>query len=38
MAATAFELANLQTLLPRGAKTPVVPRTIGRPSPGLTTN
>ena len=38
MAATAFELANLSTLLPRGEKTPVVPRTVGKPSPGLATN
>ena len=38
MAATAFELANLPTLLPRGAKTPVVPRTLPRPSPGLSAN
>jgi carboxypeptidase Q len=38
MAATAFELANLPSLLPRGVKTPVVPRTIGRPSAGLTAN
>ncbi|HEY8833244.1 MAG TPA: M20/M25/M40 family metallo-hydrolase [Gemmatimonadaceae bacterium] len=38
MAATAFELANLPTLLPRGAKTPVVPRTIAKPSAGLATN
>jgi carboxypeptidase Q len=37
MAATAFELANLPSLLPRGVKTPVVPRTIGRPSTGLAT-
>jgi hypothetical protein len=37
MAATAFELANLPSLLPRGVKTPVVPRTIGRPSAGLAT-
>ncbi len=35
MAATAFELANLPTLLPRGAKTPVTPRTILKPSAGL---
>ncbi len=38
MAATAFELANLPSLLPRGAKTPVVPRTMARPSAGLVTN
>jgi carboxypeptidase Q len=36
MAATAFELANLPTLLPRGAKTPVTPRTLLKPSAGLT--
>jgi hypothetical protein len=35
MAVTAFELANLPTLLPRGAKRPVTPRTILKPSPGL---
>jgi hypothetical protein len=35
MAATAFELANLPTLLPRGAKTTVVPRPMLKPSPGL---
>jgi Zn-dependent M28 family amino/carboxypeptidase len=35
MAVTAFELANLSTLLPRGAKRPVTPRTIVKPSPGL---
>jgi hypothetical protein len=35
MAATAFELANLPTLLPRGAKRPVTPRTIQQPSAGL---
>jgi carboxypeptidase Q len=38
MAATAFELANLPTLLPRGVKTPVVPRTIIKPSAGLATH
>lgn len=38
LGATAYELANLPALLPRGAKTPVVPRTLARPSPGLTTN
>jgi carboxypeptidase Q len=36
MAATAFELANHPVLLPRGAKTPVVPRPLLKPSPGLT--
>lgn len=35
MAVTAFELANLPTLLPRGAKRPVTPRTVLKPSPGL---
>ena len=35
MAATAFELANLPTLLPRGAKTTVTPRPWLKPSPGL---
>jgi hypothetical protein len=35
MAATAFELANLPTLLPRGAKTPVTPRPLLKPSPGV---
>ncbi len=35
MAATAFELANHPSLLPRGAKTPVTPRTITKPSAGL---
>jgi hypothetical protein len=35
MAATAFELANLPTLLPRGPKTTVVPRPMLKPSPGL---
>jgi carboxypeptidase Q len=35
MAATAFELANHPTLLPRGAKTTVTPRPLLKPSPGL---
>jgi carboxypeptidase Q len=35
MAATAFELANLPTLLPRGAKTPVTPRPLLKPSAGI---
>ncbi len=35
MAVTAYELANLPALLPRGEKTPVTPRTIGKPSAGL---
>ena len=36
MAATAFELANLPTLLPRGAKAPVTPRPMLKPSAGIT--
>ncbi|MDP9279479.1 MAG: M28 family peptidase, partial [Gemmatimonadota bacterium] len=36
MAATAFELANHPALLPRGAKTPVIPRPMLKPSPGIT--
>ena len=35
MAATAFELANHPVLLARGAKTPVTPRVMLKPSPGL---
>ncbi|MBA2626812.1 MAG: M20/M25/M40 family metallo-hydrolase [Gemmatimonadales bacterium] len=35
MAVTAWELANLPVLLPRGAKTPVTPRTMAKPSAGL---
>lgn len=35
MAVTAYELANLPALLPRGPKTEVRPRTITKPSPGL---
>jgi len=35
MAVTAFQLANLPTLLPRGPVTPVTPRTVLPPSPGL---
>jgi carboxypeptidase Q len=35
MAVTAFELANLPTLLPRGPKTPVTPPTVSKPSAGL---
>lgn len=35
MAVTAYELANLPALLPRGPKTEVRPRTVGKPSPGL---
>jgi hypothetical protein len=35
MAVTAFELANLPELLPRGNRTPVTPPTVGKPSPGV---
>lgn len=35
MAATAFELANLPELLPRGGRTPVTPPEVAKPSPGL---
>ena len=35
MAVTAYELANLPELLPRGPKSPVVPVPT-RPSPGVT--
>ena len=35
MAVTAFELANLPELLPRGNRTPVTPQTVGKPSPGV---
>ncbi len=35
MAVTAFELANLPSLLPRGDRTPVTPPTPGKPSPGV---
>jgi carboxypeptidase Q len=35
MAVTAFELANLPVLLPRGDRTPVTPPMVGKPSPGL---
>jgi hypothetical protein len=35
MAVTAYELANLPDLLPRGNRTPVTPPTVGKPSPGL---
>jgi hypothetical protein len=37
MAVTAFELANLPVLLPRGPVREVTPRTILPPSPGLVT-
>ena len=35
MAVTAFELANLPVLLPRGETRPVTPPTVAKPSPGL---
>ena len=35
MAVTAYELANLPVLLPRGNRTPVTPPTVAKPSPGL---
>jgi hypothetical protein len=35
MAVTAFELANLPTLLPRGNRTPVTPPAPTKPSPGV---
>jgi hypothetical protein len=35
MAVTAMELANLDVLLPRGAKTPVTPAEPMKPSAGL---
>jgi hypothetical protein len=35
MAVTALELANLPSLLPRGAKRPVTPPTVAKPSPEL---
>jgi hypothetical protein len=35
MAVTAFELANLPALLPRGPVREVTPRTVATPSPGL---
>lgn len=35
MAVTAFELANLPTLLPRGNRTPVTPPSPAKPSPGV---
>jgi carboxypeptidase Q len=35
MAVTAFELANLPELLPRGNRTPVTPPTPAKPSPGV---
>lgn len=35
MAVTAFELANLDQLLPRGNKTPVTPQMVAKPSAGL---
>jgi hypothetical protein len=36
MAVTAYELANLPALLPRGEKRDVAPRTVAKPSAGLT--
>jgi hypothetical protein len=36
MAVTAFELANLPVLLPRGTRNPVTPQTVAKPSAGLT--
>jgi Zn-dependent M28 family amino/carboxypeptidase len=36
MAVTAYELANLPALLPRGEKQDVTPRTVAKPSAGLT--
>ena len=35
MAATAFELANLPGMLPRGGRTPVTAPEVAKPSPGL---
>jgi hypothetical protein len=35
MAVTAYELANLPVLLPRGNRTPVTPPTVAKPSPGV---
>jgi hypothetical protein len=35
MAVTALELSNLPSLLPRGAKRPVTPPTVAKPSPEL---
>jgi hypothetical protein len=35
MAVTAFELANLSQLLPRGNRSPVTPPAVAKPSPGL---
>lgn len=35
MAVTAFQLANLPELLPRGNKTPVTPQVVAKPSAGL---
>jgi hypothetical protein len=35
MAVTAWELANLPVLLPRGHRTPVTPPTVGKPSPNV---
>ena len=38
MAVTAYELANLPVLLPRGTKTPVQPQQPAVPSAGLARN
>jgi carboxypeptidase Q len=35
MAVTAYELANLPELLPRGNRTPVTPPSVAKPSPGV---
>jgi Zn-dependent M28 family amino/carboxypeptidase len=35
MAVTAYEMANLPVLLPRGNRTPVTPPTVAKPSPGV---
>ncbi len=35
MAVTAYELANLPILLPRGNRTPVTPPSVSKPSPGV---
>jgi hypothetical protein len=38
MAVTAYELANLDQLLPRGPKRPATPPVVLKPSPGLAKN
>jgi Zn-dependent M28 family amino/carboxypeptidase len=35
MAVTAYEMANLPSLLPRGNRTPVTPPSVAKPSPGV---